>query len=138
MADEKSLAGTWAYRSYLNQEDQQVFGGGLFTFETPTPTTLTGTLVMSPTLVLDLEGTICPATSDAPLIVEIRGFGRPYTDTKGWEYDYHASLAYHWPKGVNQVRSLVGSVFRAKEHDGHPAGVTASFIAVRLTQVSSS
>ena len=98
MADAPSLAGTWAYRSYLNQEDQQVFGGGLFTFETPTPTTLTGTLVMSPTLVLDLEGTICPATSDAPLIVEIRGFGRPYTDTKGWEYDYHASLAYHWPK----------------------------------------
>jgi hypothetical protein len=69
MADGTSLAGTWAYRSYLNQADQRVFGGGIFTFVTPTPATLTGTLVMSPTLVLDLEGTIAPATSNTPLTV---------------------------------------------------------------------
>jgi hypothetical protein len=71
MADSPSLAGTWAYRSYLNQADQKMFGGGIFTFVTPTSTTLTGTLVMSPTLVLDLQGTIVPATSDAPLTVDI-------------------------------------------------------------------
>jgi hypothetical protein len=89
---------------------------------------------MSPTLVLDLEGTIVPATSDAALIVEIKGFGRDGTDTKGWEYDYHASLAFHWPAGVDQVQSLVGSVLCAKpQGEGNPAGVTASFIAVRLT-----
>jgi hypothetical protein len=134
MADAPSLAGTWAYRSYLNRADQKVFGGGIVTFETPTPATLTGTLVMSPTLVLDLEGTIVPAASNAPLTVEIRGFGRPDTDTKGWEYDYQASLAFHWPAGVDQVQSLVGSVLRAKPHgEGNPAGMTASFIAVRLT-----
>ena len=135
MAD-ASLAGTWAYRSYLNRADQRVFGGGTFTFVTPTPTTLTGTLVMGPRLVLDLEGTITPATSDAPLTVEIRGFGRAGTDsdTEGWEYDYHGSLAFHWPAGIDQVQSLVGSVLRAKPHgEGSPAGVTASFIAVRLT-----
>ena len=133
MADAVSLAGTWAYRSYLNQADQRVFGGGIFTFVTPTPTTLTGTLVMSPTLILDLEGTIVPETANAPLTVEIRGFGRAGSDTNGWEYDYHASMAYHWPDGVGQVQSLVGSVLRAKPHNGSPAGVTASFIAVRLT-----
>lgn len=134
MAD-ASLAGTWAYRSYLNQADQRVFGGGIFTFETPTPTTLTGTLVMGPRLVLDLQGTITPAAADSPLTVEIRGFGRPGSDsdTKDWEYDYHASLAFHWPAGVGQVQSLVGSVLRAKPHGDNPAGVTASFIAVRLT-----
>jgi hypothetical protein len=134
MAD-ASLAGTWAYRSYLNQADQRVFGGGIFTFETPTPTTLTGTLVMGPRLILDLKGAITPATLDAPLTVEIRGFGRSGSDsdTDGWEYDYDASLAYHWPAGVDQVQSLVGSVLRAKPHGGNPAGVTASFIAVRLT-----
>jgi hypothetical protein len=44
MADATSFAGTWAYRSYLNRADQKVFGGGIFTFETPTPNTLTGTL----------------------------------------------------------------------------------------------
>ena len=133
MADAISLAGTWAYRSYLNEADQRVFGGGIMTFQTPTPTTLTGTLVMTPTLVLDLEGTIVPATSNAPLTFEIRGFGRDGSDTKGWEYDYHASLAFHWPEGVDQVQSLVGSVLRAKPHNGSPAGVTASFISVRLT-----
>ena len=135
MAD-VSLAGTWAYRSYRNQADQRVFGGGIFTFVTPTPTTLTGTLVMSPRLILDLQGTITLATADAPLTVHIQGFGRPGndSDTEGWEYDYHGSLAYHWPAGIDQVQSLVGSILRAKPHgEGNPAGVTASFIAVRLT-----
>ena len=133
MADEASLAGTWAYRSYLNQADQRPFGGGLFTFQTPSPTTLTGTLDMGSELVLDLQGTIAPATDKCPLTVEIRGFGRKGSRTDGWEYDYHASPAFHWPDGVDQVASLVGSVLRAKPHNGNPAGVTASFIAVRLS-----
>jgi hypothetical protein len=131
MAIESSPAGSWAYRSYLNTSDQRPFGAGLFTFQTPTPTTLTGTLDMGSGLVLDLQGTIAPATGDGPLTVDIRGFGRPGTDTNEWEYDYHAFLAFHWPAGVNQVESLVGSVLRAKPHDGQPAGLTASFIAVR-------
>ena len=131
MANATSLAGTWAYRSYLNQADQRPFGGGLFTFQTPTPATLTGTLDMGNDLVLDLQGTITPATGDCPLTVEIRGFGRPGSRTDGWEYDYHGSLAYHWPDGIDQVESLVGSILRAKPHNGNPAGVTASFIAVR-------
>jgi hypothetical protein len=134
MADAVSLAGKWDYRSYLNQPDHRMFGGGIFTFETPTPTTLKGTLVMGSRLVLDLEGTITPATSGAPLSVAIRGFGRSGndSDTDGWEYDYNGSLAFQWPAGVDQVPALVGSVLRAKPHDGGPAGVTASFIAVRL------
>lgn len=131
MATGTSLAGTWAYRSYLNTADQPVFGAGLFAFQTPTATTLAGTLDMGNDLVLDLKGTVRPATGQAPLTVEIRGFGRPGTGTEGWEYDYYAFLAYHWPHGVNQVQSLVGTVIRAKPHNGNPAGVTASFIAVR-------
>jgi len=135
MANETSLAGTlagtWAYRSYLNQADQQVFGAGLFTFQLPSPTTLTGTLDMGNELVLDLRGMITPAAGNCPLTVEIMGYGRPYTKTNGWEYDYHGSLAYHWPAGIDQVESIVGSILRAKPHDGNPAGVTASFIAVR-------
>jgi hypothetical protein len=43
MANGTSVAGTWAYRSYINTSDQPVFGAGLFTFQTPTATTLTGT-----------------------------------------------------------------------------------------------
>ena len=126
-----TLAGTWAYRSYLNQADQRPFGAGLFTFQVPSPETLTGTLDMGNELVLDLQGTITPATGDCPLTVEIRGYGRPGSKTDGWEYDYHGSLAYHWPAGIDQVESIVGSILRAKPHNGNPAGVTASFIAVR-------
>ena len=57
--------------------------------------------------------------------------GRPGTKTDGWEYDYHANLGFEWPNGVKQVQCLVGTVIRAKPHNGSPAGVTASFIAVR-------
>jgi hypothetical protein len=131
MANGTSVAGTWAYRSYINTSDQPVFGAGLFTFQTPTDTTLMGTFDMGSDLVLDLKGTITPANGDSPLTVHIRGFGRANTGTDGWEYDYHGFDAFHWPAGVDQVQSLVGSVLRAKPHDGGPAGVTASFIAVR-------
>lgn len=127
------IAGTWAYRSYQNTEDQPVFGAGTFAFTTPSPTTLKGTLDMGGDLVLDLEGTICPASDSAPLSVHIIGNGRPYTKTAGWEYDYHGFLGYMWPNGVDQVTSLVGTIVRAKPHNGGAAGVTASFIAVKLT-----
>lgn len=131
MANGASVAGTWAYRSYVNTADQTVFGAGLFTFQTPTATTLTGTFDMGSGLVLDLQGTITPSSGASPLTVEIRGLGRPSSDTDGWEYDYRAFEAFHWPNGVDQVQSLVGSVLRAKPHNGNPAGVTASFVAVR-------
>jgi hypothetical protein len=46
MANGTSLAGTWGYRSYLNTADQRLFGAGIFTFQTPTGTTLAGTFDM--------------------------------------------------------------------------------------------
>lgn len=127
------LAGTWAYRSYLNTKDQPVFGAGTFTFTTPSAKTLKGTLDMGGGLVLDLDGMVTAAGKTSPLTVHIKGFGRTYTKTAGWEYDYHGVLGYKWPNGVDQVPSLVGTIVRAKPHDGQPAGVTASFIAVKLT-----
>lgn len=133
MADSSLIAGTWAYRSYRNTNDQQIFGGGTMTFTTPTSTTLKGTLDMGSGLVLDLDGTITPEDKGAPLTVHIIGNGRPGTDTDGWEYDYHGYLGYMWPNGVDQVPSLVGTIVRAKPHNGGAAGVTASFIAVKLT-----
>jgi hypothetical protein len=79
---------------------------------------------------LDLQGIVRPDATGAP-VVEIVGTGRRGTGTEGWEYDYHGQLAYQWPNGVNQVPALVGSVIRAKPHDGAPAGYVASFIAVK-------
>jgi hypothetical protein len=134
------LAGKWAYRSYNNTADLVgdnaaralglIFGEGIFTFEVPSSTTLKGTLDMGGGYLLDLEGAIRPAASSAPLAVAITGIGRVGTPTGGWEYDYNGYLAYQWPNGVNQVPALVGSVIRARPHDGAPAGYVASFIAV--------
>jgi hypothetical protein len=134
------IAGKWMYRSYRNNPapiggDPQkaadnIFGEGVFTFATPTPTTLTGTFDMGGGLVLDLKGRIVTG-ADGVQTFEIAGLGRPGTATAGWEYDYHGSPAYMWPAGINQVPSLVGVVLRAKPHDGGKAGVTGSFIAVR-------
>jgi hypothetical protein len=132
MANGASIDGTWAYQSYLNTADQPVFGAGTMTFQT-SGNTLTGTLDMGGGLVLDLKGTVRPGDKDCPLTVAIDGYGRDGTPTAGWEYDYHAYMTYQWPNGVNQVPALVGTVIRAKPHDGQPAGVTASFIAVNLT-----
>jgi len=80
---------------------------------------------------LDLSGTIQPGSAATPVAFAIVGLGRPGSQTEGWEYDYNGCLAYKWPNGVNQVPALVGSLIRAKPHNGAPAGVTASFIAVK-------
>jgi len=137
-----ALAGKWTYRSFLNDptligDDPKtaadnllalLFAEAVFTFEIPTDTTLKGKIDWTGGG-LDLQGTI--RQGDGVPIVEIVGTGRPYTDTAGWEYDYHGQLAYPWPNGVNQVPAIVGNVIRAKPHGDNPAGVVASFIAVR-------
>jgi hypothetical protein len=140
-ATESALVlGKWTYRSYVNTPAlvtdadsalAQIFGQGVFTFETPSSSTLTGTLDMGGGLVLDLKGTFRPAAHGSPLTIELVGTGRANTGTYGWQYDYNAYLAHQWPNGVNQVPALVGSVIRAKPHNGAPAGFVASFIAVK-------
>ncbi|MBI1683858.1 hypothetical protein [Caulobacter hibisci] len=135
-----AIAGKWTYRSYLNNPElvdgnaqtalSLIFGEGVFTFETPTPETIIGTLDMGGGYVLDLKGKII-GDCDGPVTLVIDGYGRDGTPTAGWEYDYHAWPGYEWPDAVDQVPSLLGTTVRAKPHNGEPAGVTASFIAVR-------
>ena len=134
------IDGKWMYRSYVNNPDavggdpqkalDDIFGEGLFTFSTPSPGTVSGSFDMGSGYVLDLNGTVTTA-ADGLVTLSIAGTGRAGTRTAGWEYDYHAWPGYMWPAGVHQVPSLVGTVLRAKPHDGGPAGVTASFIAIR-------
>ncbi|WP_244978914.1 hypothetical protein [Bradyrhizobium pachyrhizi] len=135
------LAGKWTYRSFHNRPalvdgDSQkalrlIFAAAVFTFEI-NGTSLKGALDWQGEG-LDLLGTIQPANGPVPLSVAIVGSGRPKTDTDGWEYDYRADLASEWPNGVGQVPALVGTVIRAKPHEGGPAGYVASFIAVKQT-----
>jgi hypothetical protein len=138
------LAGKWTYRSFHNKsapvaDDPNtaaekalalIFAEAVFTFEVPTSTTLKGTIDW-PGGGLDLQGTIRTDSPGASPSVEIVGNGRTGTGTAGWEYDYRGQLAFQWPNGINQVPALVGTVIRAKPHDGAPAGYVASFIAIK-------
>jgi hypothetical protein len=80
--------------------------------------------------VLDLKGTT-QKTPAGDYSVELIGTGRASTPTENWEYDYKATTTPKWPNGVDQIPSLVGTVIRAKPHDGAKAGFVASFIAVK-------
>ncbi|MFW8606772.1 hypothetical protein [Rhizobium beringeri] len=131
------LQGRWTYRSYRNDpaliEDnaqkalENIFGEGVFTLAV-SGGNMTGTLDMGSDYVLDLTGSVVAVEGGEVCIV---GTGRSGTPTAGWEYDYHGTHAFTWPNGVNQVPAFVGSVIRAKPHNGSPAGYVASFIAVR-------
>jgi len=135
-----SLAGKWTYRSFINTPQpvdgdptkalNLIFGEGTYTLEMPTRRTVKGTLDFGGGVGLDLTGKVSPGPCEQ-LFFRINGYGRAGTPTAGWEYDYSGVIACHWPHGVNQVPSLVGTVIRAKPHDGAPAGVVASFVAVR-------
>ena len=107
-----------------------IFGEGIFTFDSPAGSTLTGNLDMGGGLVLDLKGTM-QSTPSGDISIVVIGTGRAGTKTDGWEYDYKATTAPKWPNGVDQVPTLVGTVIRAKPHNGEPAGVVASFIAIK-------
>jgi hypothetical protein len=158
---DSSLTGKWTYRSYLNRADivvgddpepavrnlaamfgqgstannaakalSLIFGEGVMTFDPPSGNTITGNFDMGGGYVLDLKGTM-QATGSGDVAVELFGTGRAGTPTANWEYDYKASTTPKWPNGVNQIPTLVGTVIRAKPHDGGAAGVTASFIAIK-------
>ena len=134
------IAGKWTYRSYLNNPAlidgnpqkalANIFGEGTFTLAMPTPDTVAGTFDMGGGYLLDLQGQVTIEGNGFEAL-KIAGLGRAGTPTEGWEYDYYAVPGYAWPAGVNQVASIVGTVLRAKPHNGGPAGLTASFIAVR-------
>lgn len=134
------LTGKWTYRSFINDPtpvggDPQkalnlIFAEAEFTFEAVSDTTFKGVIDWG-SGGLDLSGTIEQGSPAMPVAFAITGLGRPGSQTDGWEYDYNGCVAYKWPHGAGQVQALVGSLIRAKPHNGEPAGYTASFVAVK-------
>jgi hypothetical protein len=134
------ISGHWTYRSYLNDPAMVdgdagkalrfIFGEGVFDLTDAGGGQLRGVLDMGSGYALDLTGT---AETDATGGTNIRlaGLGRSGSPTDGWEYDYDGRYAYGWPNAVNQIPAITGTALRAKPHNGGPAGLTASFIAVR-------
>jgi hypothetical protein len=124
--------GKWIYRSFLNEPSMPVFGEGTLSFADSSLGLIAGSLRMpidKPSLELELRGNFQLGT---PFQLRFQGVGLAGTGTAGWIYDYIGYLVPAWPDGVNQVPAIVGSVVRTVAHGPHaPAGVVASFIAIR-------
>jgi hypothetical protein len=137
------FAGRWTYRSFLNDptptngDPQKVaallFAEGIWTVNDSAPTVFDGELNFGASFVMDLSGVITPAASGRPAHAHIVGSGRVGTSSAGYFYDYDGSLAEHWPNGIKQVPAIIGSVIRVQPHSGEPAGLVASFIAVKAS-----
>ena len=131
------FVGTWAYRSFLNDADVNKafndleFGRGTIVIEEAPMQSLKGT-IGGPTWSLTLKGARAYGN---PMHARFQGVGQ----VKGeqWIYDYEGYLVPDWPKGVDQIAAIVGSVIRTIPHSGdqpgtvNPAGVVASFYAVK-------
>jgi hypothetical protein len=136
------IAGKWTYRSYYNDaaligDDAAaalalIFGEGIFDLRRNDETHFSGALGMGTDYALTLVGTIDPAAGGGLCGFDIVGLGIDETPTAGWRYDYRGVTSFPWPNGVAQVPCLLGTVIRVRAHGpAAPAGVTASFVAVR-------
>lgn len=130
------LTGKWTYRSYLNRtalvgDDAAaalalIFGEGVFDLH-DRDGAVTGALGMGTGYALAVTGSVEPGATFAMI-----GLGLEGTATAGWRYDYRGIVCPSWPQAVDQIPCLAGTVVRVKAHGPDaPAGVTASFIAVR-------
>ncbi len=134
------LAGVWTYRSFLNNPDpvddfnKLRFGQGELFFEPSlTEGSISGQLAFrsDPPTKADARLKLAGAVQTGnPFSVRFQGTGVEDTDAKGWVYDYTGYFVPEWPAGQGQKPALVGSVIRTVPHDGRPAGVVGSFIAV--------
>jgi hypothetical protein len=134
------FAGDWTYRSLLNDPDVQTdfkdleFGRGTLSFTEPAPGEIGGT-IGGPGWSLALHGS---AGYGSP--AQIRFQGKGVVGGEQWIYDYIGWLVPVWPNSTDQLQTaaIVGSVTRTIPHSGsggstHPAGVVASFYAVRAS-----
>ena len=137
-AQDTSFTGDWTYRSFNNvvapvqKLDDILFGEGQMQLRTDDAGALReSTLSFGEDYPMNIQGAIVDSGPGAPPTVKLTAYGVAGTKTAGWVYSYIGSLAPTWPYGVNQVTAIVGTVIRVVPHDGKPAGVVASFVAVK-------
>lgn len=134
------FVGSWSYRSFLNDPDlskdsdvtQLLFGDGTLEITAPSSETLGGT-IGGEGWSLDLHGSIGYGSPS-----QVRFQGKGIVGGEEWIYDYIGWLVPVWPNSTKTLQraAIVGSVVRTIPHSGsdgtvHPAGVVASFYAVR-------
>ena len=143
------LSGEWTYRSYRNSTAlvgndaaaalALIFGEGVFDLAQDDIGQVQGRLDMGTGYALTISGTAERNGNGGPFEFALIGLGIYGTPTAGWRYDYRCTPAYSWPDGIDQIPCLVGTVVRVLAHGpGAPAGVTASFVAVRQSNSSPS
>jgi hypothetical protein len=133
------FVGSWSYRSFVNDPDlttdpdKLLFGSGTIEITSPSSETLGGTIGGSGWS-LDLHGSIGYGSPS-----QVRFQGKGIVGGEEWIYDYIGWLVPVWPNSTDllQRTAIVGSVVRTIPHSGsdgtvHPAGVVASFYAVRV------
>lgn len=139
------FVGTWNYRSLYNNPDDITdwnnlqFGAGTLKLTAPSSDTLEGTIggSLGPGLgnwLLNLHGSISYGSPG-----QVRFQGRGLVSGEEWVYDYIGWLVPVWPNSNDTLQraAIVGSIVRTVPHSGsdgtvHPAGVVASFYAVRV------
>ena len=140
---ESPFTGDWIYRSFLNVDtlpleglDGFLFGEGKLALRVDAQ----GRFVDSgfdfgPGYPMRVEGRVegkgTSPTQGHPATARFTAHGVEGTRTAGWIYQYVGYYAPTWPQGVDQVPSILGSVIRVVPHGSAPAGVVASFVAVR-------
>jgi len=135
------LTGVWTYRSFLNIPDpvddfnKLKFGQGELTFEAAGEAgTVRGQLAFrsEPPEQADPRLTLSGSLQTGnPFSLRLQGTGVADTSAAGWVYDYVGYFVPKWPDGKGQQPAIVGSVIRTVPHNGRPAGVVGSFIAVQ-------
>ena len=139
------FVGTWNYRSLYNNPDDITdwnnlqFGSGTLVITAPSFDTLGGTIggSLGPgqgNWSLNLHGSIGYGSPG-----QVRFQGRGLVSGEEWVYDYIGWLVPVWPNSNDTLQraAIVGSTVRTVPHSGsdgtvHPAGVVASFYAVRI------
>jgi hypothetical protein len=128
------LSGTWTYRSFRNDPDHEndinrlLYGEGDLIVEEAPMGAFAGRLMLGSDYQLDLRGF---ASYGLPFTVRFQGVGTAGSKAEGWIYDYMAFVVPDWPNGVDQIPAMVGSNIRTVPHDGSPAGLVASWIALK-------
>ena len=132
-ATDNPFVGKWIYRSLLNEPDinknfnDLEFGRATLVIETAMFDELHGT-IGGTDWSLVLRGS-CGYGS--PMSVRFQGKG--FVGGEEWIYDYIGWLVPVWPNSNSnqQHPAIVGSVVRTIKHGTAPAGIVASFYAVR-------
>jgi hypothetical protein len=129
----EAFTGSWTYRSFINDPTPNVdfnsirFGEGELVIDAFDLGSFSGRLVFGPATELRLTGS---SSFGNPFAVRFQGVGSS-PDIAEWVYDYVGYLIPNWPNGIDQRPAIVGSIVRTAPHDGNPAGVVASWIAVK-------